>query len=643
MIIEELVALLGFKLDGEDAVKRFRGHLEGVREKLTTVVAVAKGVAVGALAGVAGGMIAAGKGAISTGIQFENLGIVLETIEGSSEKAKASLDWVAKFAAKTPYDLAGVSEAFVQLRAYGMDPMNGMLTALGDASAAMNKPLSQAVEAIADAARGEMERLKEFGITSEKVGENVVLSWDQDGKTLTKTVKKNSQELQKAVVDIFGARFHGAMERLSFSLSGMFSNIGDMWTGFQQKINNAGWYAWVKAQTKEMLDWFNALDADGSLDRWAGIISRSLVSVGNALKNAGRLVWDFVKQFNELPDSVKTGAAALGGILFAAFFPMITALGGLILVLDDVWTYMNGGESVTGDFVGWLKEIGGVSDDTAEKVTALATALGLLAVARPVGALKVIWWVIRGLRLAIVGVVGAIGGIPAAIAGVIAGIIIFRDGLGSVFDWLREKMPYFSAFFWTLEYLVNLVGNGVKIVSDVFWGILGLIGDFFGLIKIGNADGTLLDKGFVESVASKWEMLHGVISAVGGAFSSLIGWARSAGEAIGDVLSKIPGVSAIGGMAGSAVGWMGKQGWFDGMSKIYNGGTASPVTNPGPLLSPGASTVNNTVTSNVNAPVTVTMTGTNASPQAVGEATSEALSRRLAGTLPAGHRGRGDL
>lgn len=71
-------------------------------------------------------------------------------------KARESLAWVSEFATKTPYELNETTEAFVKLRAYGLDPKNGLLQILGDKSAAMGKDINQAVEAIADAVTGKM-------------------------------------------------------------------------------------------------------------------------------------------------------------------------------------------------------------------------------------------------------------------------------------------------------------------------------------------------------------------------------------------------------------------------------------------------------------------------------------------------------
>ena len=94
----------------------------------------------------AGGAAVAGGGAFAlfdlfrTAGQFEQYQMMLEGTEGSVQAARKSMAWVTKFAETTPYELAEVMEAFVALKAYGIDPMNGSLMALGDASAGMSKP-----------------------------------------------------------------------------------------------------------------------------------------------------------------------------------------------------------------------------------------------------------------------------------------------------------------------------------------------------------------------------------------------------------------------------------------------------------------------------------------------------------------------
>ena len=103
------------------------------------------------------------RGFVNTAQSFEKYQTILKTTEGSAQAAEKSMQWISEFAVKTPYELDETTDAFVRLRAYGLDPTNGLLQTLGDTSAAMGKPLMQAVEAIADAITGENERLKKFG------------------------------------------------------------------------------------------------------------------------------------------------------------------------------------------------------------------------------------------------------------------------------------------------------------------------------------------------------------------------------------------------------------------------------------------------------------------------------------------------
>ena len=71
------------------------------------------------------------------------------------------------------------------------------LKSLGDAASAMNKPLIQAVEAMADAMTGENERLKEFGIRASMKGDEIAYNWtDSSGKAKHVIIKNNSEIIE---------------------------------------------------------------------------------------------------------------------------------------------------------------------------------------------------------------------------------------------------------------------------------------------------------------------------------------------------------------------------------------------------------------------------------------------------------------
>lgn len=202
-------------------------------------------------------IVFAAKDFTNTASDFEKYGATLETIEGSSTKAKESLKWIGDFAKQTPYELDQVTEAFVQMRAYGLNPTNGSLKSLGDAASAMNKPLIQAVEAMADAMTGENERLKEFGIKASQKGQEIAYNWtDSSGKAKHIIIQNNSEIIQSTLESIFNSKYQDAMKNQMSTYGGMISNIKDQWTQFKKDFMDAGLFAYIKAFIKTFTESF---------------------------------------------------------------------------------------------------------------------------------------------------------------------------------------------------------------------------------------------------------------------------------------------------------------------------------------------------------------------------------------------------
>ena len=233
------------------------------------------GIKWGGLA-IAGGAAFGLKKVIEISSQFEQFQVILEKTEGSAAGAQKAMDWVKDFGAKTPYEIGEVMEAFVKLRAYGIDPTQGTLKSLGNASSAMGKDLMSAIEMIADAQTGEFERLKEFGIRASKAGDKVTFSYQNNGKTMTKVAKATGTEIEKALTGIFDERFGGMMDRQSKTMAGMWSNMKDQAANFFLSIGNAGFADTLKARLGSVLETVNAMAADGRLAAWAENISAKL-------------------------------------------------------------------------------------------------------------------------------------------------------------------------------------------------------------------------------------------------------------------------------------------------------------------------------------------------------------------------------
>lgn len=303
----------------------------------------ARGLAlgVGLLTIAYGGAAVAGNQLLGTASQFEKFQTILETTEGSAAKAKAAMGWVTNFAVKTPYELDQVTDSFVKLRAYGLDPTQGLLQSLGDTSAAMGKPLMQAVEAIADAVTGENERLKEFGIRASKSGDTITYAYtNAAGKMVKASVDAGNRiAIQQKLMEIMNEKYAGSMGRLSRTWDGMMSNLADMFMKFQLMIMDAGLFDWMKGKLGGILETINQMEADGRLKAWA-------TEIGDTIKTLLDQVWTFA-----------------------------TGLAGIVSELGS-WL------SMASDWVGGWERLAAILGAMAFAPTLLATAQGLFMIGK---------------------------------------------------------------------------------------------------------------------------------------------------------------------------------------------------------------------------------------------------------------------
>ena len=264
-----------------------------------TKLATGVGLALGGIGALVGNSL------LQTGIEFENLTTRLNTLSESSEKAQESLQWIKDFTAQTPFQINQVTNAFVRLKALGLDPKDGVLAAAGNAAAALGTDLIQAVEAIADATTGEFERLKEFGIRAKVQGDEVVFQYtDSLGKIQNVLAEKQPDIIRETIKTIWNERYAGAMEDLSNNFSGIWSNILDLVTQFKVDILAAGPFEALKDGLKGLLEELKRLREDGTLKEWAEESARFIIDFfeastkaviffGKALVNTKSLLVDF--------------------------------------------------------------------------------------------------------------------------------------------------------------------------------------------------------------------------------------------------------------------------------------------------------------------------------------------------------------
>jgi len=218
------------------------------------------------------------KSITSTVVSFEKLRASLYTVTGSAENADIAFQNIKDFATSTPYQVENITEAFIRLKALGLDASNESLTSFGNTASAMGKDIIQFIEAVADASTGEFERLKEFGIKASQEGDNVAFTF----QGVTTTVKKNADEIQQYLKGIGDVQFAGAMEKQMATLGGAFSNLGDSLSQLSDEIGKAGLSAFLADSSRYISDFTNKLsesiakadDATNVFERLGIAISR---------------------------------------------------------------------------------------------------------------------------------------------------------------------------------------------------------------------------------------------------------------------------------------------------------------------------------------------------------------------------------
>lgn len=274
------------------------------------------------LAGPLLGAVSAAQGLsklVSVTREFDVLNAGLITATGSAENAAIAFGAIQQFAATTPYDIQQVTDSFIKLTNYGLQPSERAINAYGDTASAMGKSLDQMVEAVADAATGEFERLKEFGIKASKQGDEVQFTF----RGVTSTVKNSSAEIQDYLISLGENNFAGAMAQRMDSLDGALSNLGDSWDQLFLNISKQGAGDLITDSVRiaiRAIDELNAMLASGQLQGYFKAYASGFSGFSNDIQNAismfeGELLAgesateetiDFiVSAFRDLPQNVR--------------------------------------------------------------------------------------------------------------------------------------------------------------------------------------------------------------------------------------------------------------------------------------------------------------------------------------------------
>ena len=305
----------GFKRFGNYAVQQF----ERSKQKANGLMGVFKKLL---------GMIAAGitiKASIDGASSMEQFRNTLETVLKDPDKARKKLAWANRFANKTPFESQEVVEGMTKLQSYGIEGDRILKTTnrtylemIGDMASGMGKSFDQAIEAVADARTGELERLKEFGITKNMI--------DDFGKSQGIEIFNNKGQIKdmelfnKTLFEMMNSRFGGAMEKQAKTFKGGLSTISGAFKSglatlagvneFGDIVENSPFQILKDKVIIPFSELLVKLQEDGTFTKWA----ENLAIIFQELISWGEKIIKFIVDWKEL------------------LIPLVSALAGLFII-----------------------------------------------------------------------------------------------------------------------------------------------------------------------------------------------------------------------------------------------------------------------------------------------------------------------
>ncbi len=205
----------------ERETKRLQNRIKGFGQEAKNAFAnFAKSgtTAMGAMMGLAA------KTGLAEALDLQGYKMQLETATKDTGKAAKIMRDAVSLANKTPFEAGELVQAASMFESMGMSAKK-WLPLTGDMAAATNKSFDQATEALIDAQTGELERLKEFGITKAMIAEQANKMFTDQQVVNNKGQIVNQEKFNEAMIALMQEKFSGGMKAQAKTIKGMWSTV----------------------------------------------------------------------------------------------------------------------------------------------------------------------------------------------------------------------------------------------------------------------------------------------------------------------------------------------------------------------------------------------------------------------------------
>ena len=275
---------------------------------------------------------------VETGSQFENLRVRLDNLLGSTEKAETAFDMIKKLAATTPFEVTALTESFVKLTAFGMQPTEAQMRSLSDVAANLGggtETLSGVTLALGQA----WTKSKLQGQEIMQLAERGVPVWDALARATGRSVPELNRmseagllgrDVISKLIDELGRMNAGASDKLMNTYAGAVSNAKDALAEFFDMVSRSGVLDFLTGKVQELLAEFDRMKASGELEAKAKAIADTFIGIADAVGSAIKVLVDFAPQIKFVVEAaVALKAANMAGTLLSIAGGAIAAGAGM--------------------------------------------------------------------------------------------------------------------------------------------------------------------------------------------------------------------------------------------------------------------------------------------------------------------------
>lgn len=318
------------------------------------------------------------KDVIATGAAFEALEGRLKSLLGSGDAAKDVFAQIKDLAKTTPFEVAGLTEAYVKLTAFGLQPSMSQMRAITDTAATLGGG-TEALQRVTLALGQAWTKSKLQGDEILQLAEAGVPVWD----LLARATGRNVAELQKMseagtlgrdvilkLIDALGQENMGASAALMETFNGAVSNAKDALSEFYALIAQSGVLEYLTGQLQAVLAEFDRMKASGELKAEAKAIADTFVKLAEGVKTA-------VEAVSAMSGVVKVGVEAYIAWRVAAM-TLIPGLAGVGAAAATATIELRTMGAAAATSAAQARTLGAVSGAAASGATLLGNALRLV-------------------------------------------------------------------------------------------------------------------------------------------------------------------------------------------------------------------------------------------------------------------------